>query len=390
MSDFKWLRFDDELDETSMEEITSVLKLFLWTIPVISIILSAVNFALGLNEIALSILILPLFCFISLWFLKRGNLNVAMAILIIVLVVTATASCVLGNGIHETGMIVFPMIILFSSIVMNVRGVLATSFLVIGAIALIVYTEQYTTLGIFPVPRARLLDLVAVICLLIIHAIVTHNLSRITQTSLERSLQELDAQELIKQEVEDNLNQKSLLLRQVHHRVKNHLSLLTSLIDIESMQLTNGKEKLKELSNSIHTIARAHDPLYHTEDYKQVSVKPYFEKLTSSFSQSNGLNQIELKMEDGLIFHETALSAGIILQEILKIISKSGDPSMTITLQIAQNLTLEVALNNQEIDYIDGSIESSLINLLAADLEADAELGRRSIKLSFDMKNHKG
>lgn len=380
----QWMTKDNGLDDSTIKEISRLLMVFLYIIPVIASSLAFLNYQLGLNEIAITIAIIPLFCGLSIWALKKGNLNLSIILLIFILVIVSTMSCVLGNGIHETGTIVFPMIVLFSSIVMNVRGVFVTAFLVICAIGFIIYCEQFTDLGIYPVPRARPLDLVAVMMLLIIHIFVTHSFSNITLKSLARAKEELHTQEKIKNEIVQSLDQRSLLLRQVHHRVKNHLSLLNSLIDIESMQMSHGKEQFKELSNSIHTIARAHDPLYHTSDYQQVSIKPYFEKLIASFSQSNGLINIELSIDEGLIFHETALSAGIVLQEILKILGKAPDNSMRITLLCAESLEIDVSLLKSNINYMDGSIEASLIHLLAEDLKAEAELGSQSIRLSFE------
>lgn len=377
----KWLPYDQTLDEHSKKEITILLKTFLFIIPLVAVALAMVNFSLGLNQIALTILTVPIFCLISLAALNKGMINISIIILIIILIAATTLSCILGNGVHETGIIVLPVIVLFSSLIMNVRGVILTTIIIVLCLAFIVFGEQY---GLYPsrkVPAVRWVDLVVVLTITIIHTFVTHSFSNITRKNLDRAKAELKNQEKYKGEISSNLTEKSELLRLVHHRVKNNLLLINSLIELETYGKPKIKEELTEVTKSIYTIARAHDPLYHTEDYKQVAIKPYLEKLISSFVQSMGVKNLEVLLDDQLIFHEKAILIGIILQRIVSNIEQTHPEELQVTLRANKGLlTLRVTLTGG--NKIKDS-QKSLIASLVEGIEGDLILSPSEVSISF-------
>lgn len=379
----RWLPYDNSIDDYSLQEVSKLLKTFLYIIPLVAVILATVNFSLGLSAIALTILTIPVFCLFSFIALSKGMINLSMVILMTILIVATTLSCTLGNGIHETGIIVLPVIVLFSSLVMNVRGVVLTTGIVILCLAYIVFGEKY---GLYPsrgVSAVRWVDLVVVQTITIIHIFVTYNFSNITKKNLQRVNKELQNQEKYKEEISQNLSEKSELLRLVHHRVKNNLLLINSLIELESHHQPSLKGNLSEITSSIHTIARAHDPLYHSEDYKQVSVKPYFEKLIASFVQSSGLKNINIELVDLSIYHEKALLLGIILQKILS--HMPIDSINDIEIKLFQNedvLTLSIQSGNLK-SLKDN--DSSLIELLTKKLEGELKITDSKISISLKL-----
>lgn len=377
----KWLPYDDTLDSFSRREISNLLKTFLYIIPLVAVILAIVNFSLGLTQIALTILTVPIFCLISLMALYRGLINLSVIILISILIAANTLSCTLGNGVHETGIIVLPVIVLFSSLVMNVRGVIITTITVILCLAYIVFGEQY---GLYPsrrVPAVRWVDLVVVLSITIIHIFVTYSFSNITKQNLNRVQSELNNQRKYKKEISENLKEKSELLRLVHHRVKNNLLLINSLIELETYGNPKQKEELAEITQSIHTIARAHDPLYHTEDYKQVAIKPYLEKLVASYIQSSGIANIHIDLEDRFLFHEKALLLGIILQKTLSDIDPSETSEISINLNSKEDqIELLVTIKNPKQLSI---TDTSLIELLSQELNGQLKISSGKVLVSF-------
>ena len=376
-----WILLEDSMDDTSRKQVSKLIQLFLFIIPIVAIILAIINFILGLTEIALTTLVVPLVCGISLLVLIRGFTNMSIAIIVATLIVTTTISCVLGNAIHETGIIVFPVIVIFSSIVMNVRGILVTTIAVTLCLALLVFGEKY---GVFPsrqVPEARIVDLAVVLSVTIVHILITYSFSKISRDSLNRVKAELATQEMLREEIAENLTAKSELLRLVHHRVKNNLLLINSLIELETYGAPEAKSELAEITESIHTIARAHDPLYHTDDYKQVEIRPYLEKLIMTFSQSARFEDIKSKLQDGLLFHEKALLLGIILQKILNRIEASGIKEIQVMLKVKKNnFSLEVTSEG-----LGGFPQShkSLIKLLAEQLEAKLNIKQNKVLVTF-------
>ncbi|MEP0986599.1 histidine kinase dimerization/phosphoacceptor domain -containing protein [Ekhidna sp.] len=376
-----WLPYDN-IDDYTFQEVSKLLKTFLYIIPIVAVILATVNFSLGLTTIALTILTVPVFCLFSFIALARGMINLSMIILMSILIAATTLSCTLGNGVHETGIIVLPVIVLFSSLVMNVRGVILTAIIVILCLAYIVFGEQY---GLYPsrgVAAVRWVDLVVVQTITIIHIFVTYTFSNITRKNLERVKEELHNQEIYKSQIAEHLEAKSELLRLVHHRVKNNLLLINSLIELESHGRPDAKDNLSEITNSIHTIARAHDPLYHSDDYKEVSLKPYLDKLIATYVQASGLEKITIDLVDLSIYHEKALLLGIVLQKTLSNLSQNSSPDLTVKLSQKQK-SLFLVVQSENTQSLKES-DSSLIEMLSKKLGGELKITANEVSLKFE------
>ncbi|MEP1033736.1 histidine kinase dimerization/phosphoacceptor domain -containing protein [Ekhidna sp.] len=375
-----WLPYDESLDEYSQKEVTNLMRTFLFIIPGIAVILASLDFIFGYTSIALTTLSVPFFCWASMYFLNRGQINSAMIIITTLMIIATSIICFLGAGIHEVGIIIFPVIVFFSSLVMNVKGVIITSFIVVICLILIVIEEQ---LNIFPsyAPITKWVDLTVALSVLIIHTFMTFSFSSITKNNLLRIRDELENQKKYKSEIAENLEEKTELLRLVHHRVKNNLLLINSLIELETYGKPDVKEEMSEIADSIHTIARAHDPLYHTDDYKQVSIKPYLEKLIATFAQSRTIKALNVEFEDCLIFHEKALLLGIVLQKLLSSIMSLETMDLGIVLKSkGLNHELELFANNQKTMALE---DSSLAELLTQQIGGKLMITKNKIGISF-------
>ncbi len=379
-----WLPYDEMLDQYSRTEIKGLMRIFLYIIPSIAVILSAVNFIIGNANVALTTLIVPVFCVPSLYFLYKGFINSSMIMITSIMIITTSIVCIQGARIHEVGIIIFPVTVFFASMVMNLRGVILTLIAVSICLAVIVIGEQYE---FFPPPTHEpgWIDLLVVLAVLIVHSFITYSFSSITRNNLAKVQVELQNQKHYQDEIAQNLSEKTELLRLVHHRVKNNLLLVNSLIELEAYEKPKIKKDLQEVIESIYTIARAHDPLYHTEDYKQVAIKPYLEKLIATFVQSNAVRGLDMKLADCLIFHEKALLLGILLQKILSSIRGLEEMDMLISLK-ADNSRLKLCVmskGSQEMILSD----SSLIHLLCEQIGGNLEEEIKEIQISLGMSN---
>lgn len=117
--------------------------------------------------------------------------------------------------------------------------------------------------------------------------------------------------------------EKDILLKEVHHRVKNNFQIINSLIRIQSeyMNENNFKIKLLELENRIRSMSIIHEKLYKTESFSKVSVNEYIVELVgnlkTSFEQSEQLN-IELDIDETAKFGlDTLIPLGLILNEAI-------------------------------------------------------------------------
>ncbi len=129
----------------------------------------------------------------------------------------------------------------------------------------------------------------------------------------------------VETKLQSSLVEKEVLLREVHHRVKNNLSMVDSLLSMQS-RYVNDPEMLRSISDSqrrIHTMSLIHEQLYHSHDVDNLDFCEYLQRLVGNLysSFSFNINQIELKLEInpilGNINIDTAISMGLIVNELL-------------------------------------------------------------------------
>lgn len=115
---------------------------------------------------------------------------------------------------------------------------------------------------------------------------------------------------------------KELLLREIHHRVKNNLEVVSSLLALQSAQIDdpNTKEAMQEGQNRVQSIGIVHQKLYQGENLGAIEMKDYFINLSESILDSFGADkkvQIECAMDKLNIDIDTAVPLGLIVNELL-------------------------------------------------------------------------
>lgn len=119
-----------------------------------------------------------------------------------------------------------------------------------------------------------------------------------------------------------SLAEKETLLKEIHHRVKNNLQLVMSLLFIQSKEKGINMEDFIEISQSrILSMSLIHENLYDTGDLSKVDFKDYLHKLTQSIISSNGNSEqnieIRIDVEDLYFDIQTAIPLGLIINELI-------------------------------------------------------------------------
>ena len=118
------------------------------------------------------------------------------------------------------------------------------------------------------------------------------------------------------------LADKELLLREIHHRVKNNLEVVSSLLALQSAQIDdpNTKEAMQDGQNRVHSIGIVHQKLYQGENLGSIEMKDYFVNLSDSILDSFGAEgrvNVEFAMETLNVDIDTAVPLGLIVNELL-------------------------------------------------------------------------
>ena len=151
--------------------------------------------------------------------------------------------------------------------------------------------------------------------------------------------------------------ENEILMKEIHHRVKNNLEIVSSLLALQSAQIDdpNTKEAMTEGQNRVNSISIVHQKLYQGTNLGSIEMKDYFLNLSQSILDSFGAEQkikLNLAMEKLDLDIDTAVPLGLIINELLtntlKYAFPEGDTG-TITIKLEkqsnQQLHLVVADN---------------------------------------------
>ncbi len=141
-----------------------------------------------------------------------------------------------------------------------------------------------------------------------------------------------DATERKRMEAEA-LRVRETYLKEVHHRVKNNLQVISSLLFLQSVHNPdpNVLEILKESRNRVKSIALIHEKLYRSSGLVRLDFSEYVRDLVSDLFRTYGMDQrgitVDIRVEDIALEIDTAIPCGLIVNELVSNVLKHAFPS---------------------------------------------------------------
>jgi PAS domain S-box-containing protein len=212
--------------------------------------------------------------------------------------------------------------------------------------------------------------------------------------------QDITKQKEIEKRLRDLLQEKNILITEIHHRVKNNLALLSAIMYLETMQCKN-KDLADYIHKNIHriaTISSVHELVYSSENWSKVNLEKVLTKIVDSTGRiSNEGSQIELETsaEPILINVNQALPASLIINEIVmnlyrsyskynikrRIQVKASEKHSEIRISITE-LGRSVIIDRHELNEILGL---QLVNTLTKQLDGALEISRTEEQSSLEL-----
>ena len=183
------------------------------------------------------------------------------------------------------------------------------------------------------------------------------------------------------------------LIRELHHRVKNNLQVVSSLMSLQSNRIEdiNAKNALEEGKTRVDAMAMIHQKLYVDHDLAAVNMQQYLQQLTTSLAGSFGLSsssvEATVELPDPSMNLDRAVSIGLIVNELVTNACKhafknTADPKIYIQLREEDNqLLLTVADNGVGVKNTKeqgNSFGLKLVRILVNQLDATMQVSNES------------
>ncbi|MEM7487466.1 MAG: tetratricopeptide repeat protein [Bacteroidota bacterium] len=213
---------------------------------------------------------------------------------------------------------------------------------------------------------------------------------------LTRKQQEIGQknEELLKSNME-----KEILLKEIHHRVKNNLQLVMSLLNIQAREHNNKTVNtfLEKGQSRISAMALIHQTLYGSKDFSRVDMQDYLQRLTDAIYTTFGHSKEQFRFQidtDNLQFDiQTAIPLGLIVNELVCNTLKHGfkgrkKGNLKIRLRKIRDNCFSLSFKDDGVGLdnkgdTEGKLGLELISLLAAQLEGKCDMIKPSVGAAF-------
>jgi PAS domain S-box-containing protein len=205
------------------------------------------------------------------------------------------------------------------------------------------------------------------------------------------TIQDITDIKITETELKESINEKKILLKEIHHRVKNNMQIISSLLSLQR-QYVNDDESiniLKESQNRVKSMAMIHEKLYGSKNFNKICFQNYIESLVwdlfYSYSIENDTIIPILEVDDIELNIETSIPCGLIITELVSNCLKYAFPDkhegeLKVSLKIKENsYALTISDNGigfpEHIDFKNTkTLGLELVNNLVEQLEGTIQL----------------
>jgi len=229
------------------------------------------------------------------------------------------------------------------------------------------------------------------------------------QKTMEDKIKELlELEKEAREKVQVSLDEKEVLLQEVHHRVKNNLAVIAGIIDLQLMEegKTEVAHKLGEVQSRIFSISKIHETLYQEKNVVSIQFDQYLKAFIHSLPQlgmdHKKATDITLETDEIVLNLNQAVPFGLMLNEILNIVFEEieDDCDTETLLKVSEvegtvSFTLFGECLNIDRLYKNRKSEKfqfKLIDILLDQLHANMELNRnkKQLTVNFDKMSLRG
>lgn len=219
--------------------------------------------------------------------------------------------------------------------------------------------------------------------------------------------QDITERKQAENKLKNSLKEKELLLKEVHHRVKNNMAVISSLLNLQAEKFKDPPvlNAFRDSRHRIRSMALVHEKLYQAKDLSKIEFSQYIKELSRQISRSNEFQgariSIKVKADNIKLGIDVAIPCGLIINELLTNAFKYAFPNnqrgeIRIYMQLKENKFYELMVKDNGVGlpaHIDvqktTSFGLNLVCLLTQQLEGKVEVHRKKgtrFIISFPIK----
>jgi two-component system, sensor histidine kinase PdtaS len=217
-------------------------------------------------------------------------------------------------------------------------------------------------------------------------------------------LRDVTQRKIADEAIRASLREKEVLLKEIHHRVKNNLQVVSSLLGLQSRTIEDSavRKMFQESQNRVHSMALIHESLYQSRNLSEIDFPAYIHQLTDHLFRSYGVDskrvQLAASIDELRLTIDTAVPCGLIVNELVSNCLKYAFPGgrsgkIQIEMREDDNHRIRLAVTDDGVGLPDGagqaaakSLGLKLVRTLADQLGATVEMasdGGARIALTF-------
>ncbi|MBE9007864.1 PAS domain S-box protein [Fortiea sp. LEGE XX443] len=216
--------------------------------------------------------------------------------------------------------------------------------------------------------------------------------------------QDITEHKQAEEKIKASLKEKEVLLKEIHHRVKNNLGIVSSLLQMQCRrtQDTQATAILRDSQNRIASIALVHEKLYRSDDLANIDFAQYIPDLTThlfdSYNVSPNSIKLNIQVDSASLDIETAIPCGLIINELVSNALKyafpdhrAGEIQVKLSQQNQSNLILIIRDNgiglpadfdNKKVKTLGITLVQGLVKQLRGSIEINSQQGTE-FKIKF-------
>ncbi len=254
---------------------------------------------------------------------KKGYYNQGIYVFLIIMIV-GTTFALINRGLSFTITLIYAVVVVTAGLLVGPK-----SSMIFASFSIISYAYTFNHLVVSNqikhpnISEMATYNFSGLIASLLVLAILTSIISKGLRTQVNELHKSNRARVKAMNEANKALNEKEILLREIHHRVKNNLQIISSLLSLQSTQ--HGDEKthkmLMDTQNRVKSMALIHEKLYMTSDISHIDFDEYLKVLVNHMALSYlidpGSVKLELDIDDIVLDVDNAISCGLVINELV-------------------------------------------------------------------------